>query len=179
MTQDTTKKTTRIYSSEELLGNGVIREGRFGFVYRLVNGKLTLAEMMRVRECGVSCMQEVDFGAHMSTEERIVLNKIKTFLIEEAACEEPTHHVDSIDPTGHLVAQWPELEELIVHMQRVDPGVDHLLAPRKAYRDIRVRWKNGLVLEGRMRSGLAQQFIADAAKSEHVASFFLGPVVEP
>lgn len=73
----------------------------------------------------------------------------------------------SIDRTGHLVAQFPELEGILSNMEGT-PG-----HPVKV-RFIRVKFTNGMIVEGQMRSEHAERFIDDAAKSQNVASYMLG-----
>lgn len=45
----------------------------------------------------------------------------------------------NLDPTGHLAAQFPELEGIFQGLELASYP-----APR---RDIRIRWKNGVTLE--------------------------------
>lgn len=73
----------------------------------------------------------------------------------------------SIDRTGHLVAQFPELETILSSMEGNPPF------PTK-WRQVRVRFVNGMIVEGQMRSEHAERFISDAAKSANVASYMLG-----
>lgn len=73
----------------------------------------------------------------------------------------------SIDPTGHLTAQFPELDSIISSMEGA-PG-----HPVKV-RYVRVKFTNGVIVEGQMRTAQAERFIDDAAKSSNVASYSLG-----
>lgn len=71
------------------------------------------------------------------------------------------------DRTGHLTAQFPELEAIISNMEG-DPG-----SPIK-HRHVRVRFRNGCTFEGDMRSEHAERFIDGASKSPNVVSYMLG-----
>lgn len=72
----------------------------------------------------------------------------------------------NLDPTGHLAAQFPELEGIFQGLELASYP-----APR---RDIRIRWKNGVTLEGTMSPQAAQRFAEQALKSPLVASVRLG-----
>lgn len=76
-----------------------------------------------------------------------------------------------IDPTGHLAAQFPELADIF---ERLDTPAETDF--KTATRELRIIWKNGATLEGRMRAATAERFIREAQDSPLVRSFWLGSV---
>jgi len=78
--------------------------------------------------------------------------------------------MSALDPTGHLAAQFPDLADILERMDSAE-------YPAKR-RDVRVRFKSGIVFEATMSSAAAQRFIEDAAKSSSVASYSLGMEVQ-